>query len=218
MDRLETINGMAYALARKTTRPPQVNKRYFQHRLQDVGLSQAELAKLMDLNASDVSRSFSGKRRFTTHETAQLARILRVPLDDVLNNLAVELPSHGGTEQVSVVGEITTLGEVRFGQPAGPRKVETPLRESAEGLQALRCSGGGALEGAYIYYREAKGLVPDAMGRLCVCFMGDGKLLLGTPRSGSRRDVYTVHSITGEILRADTWLLAASPVVWIKPA
>lgn len=216
MDIVQNINGTAF-LARKYPSIPRVNKRYFQHRLQDVGLTQAELAKLMDLYPSDVSRSFSGKRRFTTHETAQLARILRVPLDDVLTNLAVDTPI-GGNDQVSVVGEVTQLGEVRFGQPAGPRKVEAPLRESAEGLRALRYSGGGAIEGAHIYYREAKGLTPDAIGRLCVCFMGDGKLLLGTPRAGSKRDAYTLYAVNGDVLIEDTWLLAASPVVWIKPA
>lgn len=217
MERTLTTDGPAYHVPRKTTRPPQVNKRYFQHRLQDLGLKQTELAKLMELNPSDVSRSFSGKRRFTSHETAKLARILRVPLEDVLVNLAVDIPTSEGN-RVAVVGEVTTLGEVRFGQPAGPRAVEAPLKEAAAGLQALRYSGGGAFEGAYVYYREAKGLTPDAIGRLCVCFMGDGKLLLGTPKAGTRRDVYNVYSITGDLLRGDTWLLAASPVVWIKPA
>lgn len=212
-----TTTGIASIVPKIREIPKGVNTRYFKHLLQDRKISQAKLAQLMTVHPSDISRGFAGKRRFTAKETAQLARILEVPLDEVLTNLAVDVPqmrNQGGA--VSVVGEITTLGEVRFGQPQGPRTVPVPPRESVVGLQALRYSGEGPLNGAHLYYRVTSGIAPGAMSKLCVCTLSDGSMLLATPRAGSARETYTLYGMTGELLRPDTWLVAASPIIWSK--
>src|SRR5690606_20258949 len=112
-------------MKRSSNPPPRtgrgVNKRYFQQLLQDRDLSQRGLAKLMHLDQSSLVRAFQGKRKFKTQETAQLARILNVPLEEVLRNLDVEVPmmrlAKGGT--VAVTGQVVA-SKVQFGRPAGP--------------------------------------------------------------------------------------------------
>ena len=194
-----------------------VNKRYFTQLLRDRDLSQRGLARLMHLDQSSLVRAFQGKRKFTTQETAQLARILSVPLDEVLRNLGVDVPmmslAKGGT--VAVTGQIVA-GKVQFGRPAGPRTVAAPPNESAEGLQALRYSDEGPLEGAYLYFRPVDGVPAEAIGRLCVCTIQGGEVLLASVRHGSQRATYTLRDLTGRVLLEDAWLESAAPVVWIK--
>src|SRR5690606_41301086 len=77
---------------------------------------------------------------------------------------------------------------------AGPRRAEPyPLslhdalpisNESAEGLRALRYSDEGPLEGAYLYFRPVDGVPAEAIGRLCVCTIQGGEVLLASVRHG----------------------------------
>lgn len=213
--------GLAYTVPkiRNVGKSEGVNTRYFKRLLQERKLSQAELARRMKIYPSEISRGFTGKRVFTTHETAQLARILEVPHDEILKNLAVDVPqtpqAQGG--MVSVVGEIAARGEVLFKAPSeGPKVVPVPPREAVVGLQALRYVGEGLLSGAHLYYRVTNGVAPEAIGRLCVCTLSDGSMLLATPRAGTSRETYTLRDVNGEVLKADAWLMSASPIVWTK--
>lgn len=195
-----------------------VNRQYFNRLLRDRQLSQRRLAKLMEIDQSSLVRAFQGKRKFQTRETTKMARILNVPLEDILTNLDIEVPlmrlQKGGT--VAVTGQILS-GKVQFGRPTGPRKVAAPPNEDATGLQALRYTDEGPLEGAYLYYRPAAGVHPNSVGRLCICVVAGGDTVLATPRP-SARDAYTLRDISGRVLAQDAWLESASPVVWIKTA
>lgn len=197
-----------------------VNKQYFQNLLKDQQLSQRQLAKLMHRDQSAIVRGFSGKRVFTTEETADLARILNVPIEDILRNLDVDVPqmrsTKGGT--VAVTGQVLA-GKIEFGRPAGPRAVAAPPNETGLGLQALRYTDEGPLEGSYLYYRPTTGVAPQSIGRLCVCVVSGGETVLATPRPSSvQREVYTLRDVLGRIFLEDAWLESASPVVWIKTA
>jgi len=173
----------------------------------------------MDMDQSSLVRAFQGARAFTTHETAKLARILNVPLEDVLSNLDVDVTPpvrpKGGT--VAVAGRIEA-GKVVWGKAEGPRSVAAPPGENVAGMQALRCMDPGPLEGAYLYFRPAPGVEVDAIGRLCVCTVAGLGDVIATPKAGSQRGTYMLRSLLGEVIVSDAWLEAASPVVWIKTA
>lgn len=192
-----------------------VNKRYFTQVIRDRDLSQRRLAKLMDIDQASLVRAFQGKRRFKTEETAKLATVLSIPLEEVLRNLDVEVPLVQTKGAVPVTGQVLS-GRVQFGRPAGPRSVAAPPNESGVGVQALRYSDVGPLEGAYLYFRPTDGVPAEAIGKLCVCVIQGGETLLASPRQGSRRACYTLQDMTGKVLLEDTWLESASPIVWIK--
>jgi len=202
---------------KRTPRGRGVNRRYFQHLLQDQELSQRKLAKLMDMDQSSLVRAFQGSRAFTTHETAKLARILNVPLEDVLANLDVDVTPpvrpKGGT--VAVAGQVVS-GKVVYGRTEGPRSVAAPPNETGAGLQALRCMDPGPLEGAYLYYRPAVDVEPEAIGRLSICRLTGAGELAAVLSAGNQRGTYTLRSMTGEVIATDAWLDAASLVVWIN--
>jgi len=199
---------------------PRVNKRFFTQLLRDRSLSQRALAKRMDLDQASIVRALQGKRKFTNSETATLARILEVPMEEVLKNLDVDVPvmraQHRGI--VTVSGYISG-NKVISGRPlSGPRAVTAPPNESGVGMHALRCEDPGPLYGAYLYYRPAGDVAPEAVGRLAVCSTQDGESLVGTLRPGSGREAYTVVDFSGRAIAEDVWLSAATPVVWIKTA
>ncbi len=194
------------------------NKQYFRNLLLDRQLSQRQLAKLMGLDQSSVVRGFQGARKFTTHEVAKLAQLLQVPLEEVLSNLDVEVPhvrSKGGGA-VPVTG-YTREGYVHFGKPVGPGRVPAPPGEISDGLKALRCADEGALEGAYFYYRPGDDIQSGAIGRLSVCNLAGGKVVLATP-SPTGHASFALRDVVGRVLLEEAWLESASPVIWIKTA
>lgn len=194
----------------------EVNWRYFRQKLETRKLSQAEVARRMHMSPSMISLGFRGKRTFSTDQHVQLAKILSVPLEEVLQNLGIEAPHRALGGQVAVTGEITTAGEVVRGTPAGPRFVDAPPHETGEGLEALRYTGPGPLDGAYIYFRASEGVATEAIGRPCICALADGRTLFATPSLGAIRGSYTLRDWAGHTVAVDARLKAASPVAWIK--
>lgn len=192
-----------------------VNKRFFTQVIRDRDLSQRRVAKLMNIDQASLVRAFQGKRRFKTEETAKLARVLSIPLEEVLRNLDVDVSLMHARRNVAVTGYIAS-GRVEFGKAAGPRRVEAPPNESGVGVQALRYSDAGPLEGAYLYFRPTDGVPAEAVGKLCVCAIQGGEILLASPRQGSRRACYTLYDVSGRTLLEDVWLESASPIMWIK--
>lgn len=199
---------------------PKVNKRFFTQLLRDRNLSQRELAKRMDLDQSSIVRALQGKRKFTNSETASLARILEIPMEDVLRNLDVDVPVMRAHQKglITVAIYIETSRVVMGRPPKGPRAVVVPPNESGIGMRALRCEDPGPLDGAYLYYRPATEVSPDAIGRLAICTLQGGEAVAGTLRHGSKRATYTVVDFGGRVIVEDAWLESAVPVVWIKAA
>jgi transcriptional regulator with XRE-family HTH domain len=195
-----------------------VNKQYFRNLLRDRQLSQRQLAKLLEMDQSALVRAFQGKRAFQTSEAAKMSRLLNVPLDDILRNLDVDVPMmrehKGGT--VPVKGYVME-SYIEFKKASGPAVVPAPPHETGGGMLALRCADASVFEGAYFYYRPADTVQADAIGRLSVCRIADGRYVLATPRPTGRAN-FTLRDVAGRVLLEEAWLESASPVIWIKTA
>lgn len=209
--------GVFALMTARRTRSPRVNRQFFKHLLQDRQLSQRQLAKLMDLDQSSLVRSFQGKRAFQTSEVTQLARILHVPLEEILKNLGEEAPPRlpkEGEEAVPVKGYISG-SVVTFGKVPGPRAIPAPSNEPSAGLVALRYIDEGVFEGAYFYYRPGAGVQADAIGRLSVCAQVGGQMALANPKATGNGG-YILRDVIGRILAENAWLESAHQVIWIK--
>lgn len=64
-----------------------MNKSFFIEKLQNKMLSQSELAKIMNINKSQVSRLFSGQRELKANEVMVLASALNVTSQQILDNI-----------------------------------------------------------------------------------------------------------------------------------
>lgn len=64
-----------------------MNKQYIRNRLDELGLTQNDLARSMLLDKATISYLLSGKRQLKATEVMPLAYLLRVNPTDILNNL-----------------------------------------------------------------------------------------------------------------------------------
>lgn len=96
-----------------------VNTRWFQNGLADVKVSQRRLAKMMGVDPSAVTLMLKGRRAMSASEAALIAKVLGVPVDDVLReagiaggNVASFRPKGDGAPAVAAVEVVVTKSKV----------------------------------------------------------------------------------------------------------
>lgn len=87
---------------------PEVNKRFFEDLLESRGMSLRDLARRMGVAHSKLSLTFSGTRRMQLDEAAQIAGIFGLPIQTLVENLGIHIP----TPRVAVVGAMIGDGTV----------------------------------------------------------------------------------------------------------
>ena len=191
--------------------------KWFADRLADIGMSQRKLAKLLDIEPSALSRTFHGLRGWDPQEAAAIARILGVTLDEVLRHAGVDVPRdrtalvplHG---VVNAVGEIVTRGASKLaGVPRpGPLPADT---------RALRIDlPGDPTDGWVCFYAPTARLDPEAIGRLAVVTVRDGREYLRIIQRGIDRGRWTLRllrSPDNSPAMENIQIGAASPVLCI---
>lgn len=81
------------------------NSAWFAAKLSDKGMSQRQLARLMGIDASAVSLMLRGRRKMDVKEAGEVARLLGVPVDEVLRHAGVAVPvDHHAPGRVPVLG------------------------------------------------------------------------------------------------------------------
>lgn len=166
----------------------------------------------MKMSPSMISLGFRGQRTFSTDQHVQLAKILSVSLEEILINLNIEVPQRAIGGRVAVTGEIRAGCKVVSGTPAGPKHIGI----WEDGLEALRYTDPGPLDGAYICFLPTESVSAEAVGRPCICTTDDGDQLFATPSLGAMRGTYTLRDWAGRVLEVDARLTSAAPVACIK--
>lgn len=178
------------------------NKRWFQNRLMDRSLSQAQAARLLNMQASALTRIFNGERRLQMDEAIELARIVSAPLDEVMLQAGMSLPA--SKHRATIRGVVEPDCSVHDGKRRG--SVEAPMA----GLEALDVPS----KHWTLFYRESTSISPEAIGRMALVETRDGKRLVGHPQPGDRSR-YNLAKLCGETLENLT-LVSASPILWIR--
>lgn len=104
-----------------------IDNQWFRGRLADRRLSQRQLARLMNLDPSAVSLMLRGKRKASSTEVAEIARLLGVSADDVVVHLgsAPTVPA-GRAEPVALVARDVTTSAPQA-TPAALGVIELPV-------------------------------------------------------------------------------------------
>ena len=97
-----------------------VNKRYFSDLMKDRKVSLREVARRMEVWPAALSRSLDDKRKMQMEEAVQLARILSVPLAEVLVNAGIE-QAVVTSRRCSIIGHVHEGAEV---EPLAPDVIE----------------------------------------------------------------------------------------------
>lgn len=193
-----------------------MDTKWFRDRLADRQMSQRGLARALGLDAAAVSLMLRGKREMRLNEAAEIARLLGVPADDVLQAAGVRLSSAG--QSVPVVGFVDGAGEAHW-QADG--SVPHPGGQLPAAVHAVQCKTAGTpldhMDGWLMFGASAApaGVPSDAVGRLSFCRLRNGVILLATPRRARTRGRWDLSGPASDARGVD--LEWASPVLMIQP-
>lgn len=188
----------------------EINRRYFEGLMADRKLSLRSLATKLGMGHSQLSLTLSGSRRLQLEEAAQLSQIFGEPLARIVENAGVPVrPSEG--KRVDVIGSMVGDGTVA---PTPPGTVErtTAPEGLPDDVQAVQFRTAGTplewLDSFVCFFRKPEGISPEAVGRLCVCKITDGPVVVANVRRGYRELTF---NLTG------TFNQESAPLDWASP-
>ncbi|WP_414464396.1 helix-turn-helix domain-containing protein [Hyphomicrobium sp. DY-1] len=195
-----------------------VDRAWFQARTKDEGLSLRAVARELGLDPSSFNRTLKGTRRMQVHELAGLARLLRVPPDEVLARVGFPVAS----VEVPIVGRITADGEVHAATPRKNEILRAPP-DAPSGLQAYVFDTVGSplalWDQSIAFVLPRTSIAAEDVGRLAVVdSKGKRPQMLGSVTKGTSRGRMRVLPFAPgrEPFEGDE--CSASPVLWIKAA
>lgn len=104
--------------------------RWFRERLSDAQLSQRKLAQHLHLDPAAVSLMLRGKRKMSTKEATELAKLLRVPVQEVV--------LRAGNTATVPVGHTVQFNPPAAKAPPEPDMLELPVPLEGGGAALLR--------------------------------------------------------------------------------
>lgn len=188
----------------------QSDEKWFKSKMQEAGLSQRQLAEMMEMDHSALSRCFTGERKMATYEAAMLATYLNVTVSEVV--------ARSIGEPVQVKGAIPVV----FSRHDSVLKSKpdhsdlAPLIILPENCVAARDEDPQSLQYGWTYFfQQSSEISPDAIGRLSVVTDEDGNIYLVTLRRGFAPGEYHLIGATGEPTPT-TSVKSATPVLAIQ--
>lgn len=161
-------------------------KQWLAVRLVEKQISQRRLATLMELDAGSLNRTIAGKRRLQINEATDLAKLLDVPLDEVLERFGL---ASGIINDVDLVGAVNDKGMF---EPL-LHKVKVRAVPQGEHLVAIQMRSDGAMDG-FLFYVESHE-VPVETDKLGLLILADGSSIVGVALRGYLPNRYRVSTI-----------------------
>lgn len=193
----------------------ELNKKFFDSLMADKRLSLRGLAAKMAMNHSQLSLTFSGARRMTLDEAAQLSQIFSVPLHVIVENAGVTVKPIGG-KRVQVIGAVQGDGTVDLYEKGVIERTIAPENVPDNAI-AVQCRTAGTplewMDGAVLFCQAPNGLEPAYMGRLCLCQIKGGPASLAMVKRGYRDGTL---NLAGPFSRESVSLDWATPVLMTR--
>lgn len=201
----------------------EIDDQFFREALRTADKSQREMARFMGLDPAAITLMLQGRRAMQLSEAQQIAEFLGIAVEEVLRHAGLQLSGESGSggakpAVVPLIGMIGADGEIRLdGKPAG-KTVDAPAKLPAEAA-ALRASEDVfppvVMRGALVYFKPSNVVEPSAIGRLAVVRLGNRSTRLRHVAPGFDFNRFTLTDRQG--VQENVALLAAAPVLWIKP-
>ena len=204
-----------------------IDKKWFLSRLEDQRLSVRGLARQLGLDASAVSRTFSGQRKMQIEEAKQIAHFLRVPVSDVLKHAGVSFDLDGLPTRVMLAAVIREDGRLERMKEPSPLpqsvidKAQAAISKAGNGqviAAQIRASTGplAIWDDAVVLFKPTDNVEPSAIGMLAICRnldSGTQKMvkLLRARKTGEA----TVQWASGDI--TEVMLDTASQIIVVIP-
>ena len=189
-----------------------INTDWFKGLMADRRISQRELAKRLGVDHSALSLAFRGKRQMRMAEAADLARLLGVPVAEVMENAGIQ----ADTMTVPLRGFVDGHGEAHIKEDE--ERVTSP-HAMAVGSFALQCRTSSSpleyMDGWMLFVTKPLDQIPTgAQGKFCLVKISDGVQVIGTLKRGYKRGRYNIINAGSQINDADVdW---AAPILYIE--
>jgi transcriptional regulator with XRE-family HTH domain len=202
----------------------EIDDQFFRDALKAADKSQREMARYMGLDPAAITLMLQGRRAMQLSEAQQIADFLGIAIEDVLRHAGLHLSSdapaagNGKLSAVPLQGTVGADGEIKLDAKASGKTVEAPVKLPAEAA-ALRAIADvfapTVMRGALLYFKPSQVVEPSAIGRLSVVRLSNRSLKLRHVAPGFDFDRFTLTGLSDS--QENITVLAATPVLWIKP-
>lgn len=205
---------------------PAIDKDWFIEKLAEGGKSVRGLARHLGVDASAVSRMFSGQRKMKMEEANEIARFLGTSVADVLVHAGVSIGLEEQSTSILLAAIIDERGVMEM--LAEPKPLPQAVIERAQasitvhgssriiGAQIRALSGPmSVMDDAVVLFRQADSIDPAAIGALSICRARSGKQFLAKIERARKTGEASVICATGE--PKEVSLEAATPVLAMIP-
>lgn len=184
------------------------DKQFFKGLMDQHKLSLRAVAAMLGLGHSQLSLTFSDKRRMQLDEAAKLAKIFGVPLSRIAEAAGISL---GHDARVPLLGCMRGDGSVDLFRT--PERTPAPdgLPEDVVAIQARSADSSNAwLDGWNFYFQPPTDVAGDALGRFCYVQVLGGPVVLATVRRGYHPGTF---NLSGPYSAESVTLEWATPVL-----
>lgn len=170
-----------------------VNKRYFSDLMKDRKLSLREVARRMEVWPAALSRSLDDKRKMQMEEAVSLARILSVPLAEVLVNAGIE-------QAIVTARRCNIIGHVHVGAEVEPvpadviERVAIPdgISDDVVAIQNHTSETQAAYADGWVTFLGPQMDAVDCLGMYSLVAVEGNGWMLGTIRRGYSPGTFNV--------------------------
>lgn len=190
------------------------DRAWFAQRIKDKGLTVRGLAKLLNTNASNMSRILRGRQPLRIERAIPLAQVLDVPLDMVLSKTGLSIP----TCIIPIIGTVDrslriTNNQPKISLPPIPSFPDLPL----DAVSVVCTDAASPMAGWTFCYVPTDKVEASAIGRLCVVRLADGDEMIRFVRPSLQLGRFDLLSISQKRHFPAVSITAATPVLHIRP-
>lgn len=184
------------------------------------------LARHMEIDASAVSRMFSGKRKMRMDEAGEIARFLGATVSEVLSHAGVAIDLDGQPTKIVLAAIINADGVVQ--KLPEPRPMPQSVIDKAQGAIGLgrnstivaaqvRAASGPLLiwDDAVLLFAPSDNVSHDAIGTLSICRLRDGQQIVGKIERARKTGEATITGI--DAVSREVVLITATPIIAVIP-
>lgn len=175
-----------------------VNKRYFSDLMKDRNMSLREVARRLDIWPAALSRSLDDKRKMQMTEAVGLARILAVPLTEVMVHAGID-QAVVTSRRCSIVGHVNDNGEVERLPPGVIERIPIPdgLDDDVVAVQMHTTGTAAEFADGWVTFLGPERDPSDTMGVYSMMALEDGEWVMGVIRRGYSQGTFNITSRAG---------------------
>lgn len=194
-----------------------VDKEWFQNKLDERKLSMRALSKLMNVDPSTVSLMVRGMRGLSMDNAVKMADIFNVPTAELYKRAG--LPIEDEAREIEIAYYNDHNGYVVEIEKEARDTMSAPYDTPASAFAIQQRSN--EYHDGWLIIIDGSKLEPSAgLGSFCLYCRANGSLGIGIIRKGYKAGYYNVtHNVTtaNRTEETDVDILWVSPVIWVKP-